>query len=100
MKDPIVFVHEASVLWQSSVPLAHSSVSMERRIPLYTLLIRFGALLRISASSLTMTSCHVCHEFMLSSYCPVVIGSYWLRSQVSELREPIKTRENCYSLIW
>ena len=86
MKDPIVFVHEASVLWQSSVPLAHSSVSMERRIPLYTVLIRFGALLRISASSLTITSCHVSHyhEFMLSSYRPVVIGSYWLRSQNSE----------------
>ena len=27
LKDPTVFVHEARELWQSSVPLAHSSIS-------------------------------------------------------------------------
>ena len=69
-----MFVHEASVLWQSSVPLAHSSISMERRIPLYTVMTRFGVLLRISASSLTITSGHVSHyhEFVLSSYRPLI----------------------------
>ena len=33
LKDPAVFVHEASELWQLWVPLAHSSISTKHKTP-------------------------------------------------------------------
>ena len=33
LKDPAVFVHEASELWQLWVPLAHSSISTKHNMP-------------------------------------------------------------------
>ena len=31
LKDPAVFVHEASELWQLWVPLVHSSISIKKK---------------------------------------------------------------------